>query len=60
MTNCAPSGLGWFGSIGTQGVALGYSMAPFQGSVQEKTPSPDGAKERSPGQRPGNTVQPSL
>ncbi len=57
---CAPSGLGRFDSTGTQGVALGYPMAPFQGSVQEKMPSPNGAKELSPGQRLGNAVQPNF
>ncbi len=27
-----------------QSVALGYRMAPFQGSVQEKMPSPNGSR----------------
>jgi hypothetical protein len=44
MGYCAPSGLGWFDWIGTQGIALGYNMAPFQGSVQEQMPSPNGAE----------------
>ena len=42
---CALTGLVFFlrGFL-TQGVALGYNMAPFQGSVQKKMPSPNGAK----------------
>jgi hypothetical protein len=57
---CAPSGLGRVDSTGTQGVALGYHMAPFQGFVQKNMPSPNGAKHLSPGQRPGTPMQPNL
>jgi hypothetical protein len=30
----------------TQGVALVYDISPFQGLVPEKTPSPNGARQR--------------
>jgi hypothetical protein len=41
---CAPSGLRSFDATRTQGCALGYNVAPFQGSVQENMSSPNGAK----------------
>ena len=44
MAYCALTGLGRFAWIGTQGVALGYNIAPFQGFVEEKMPSPNGAR----------------
>jgi hypothetical protein len=44
----------------SQGCALGYDMAPFQGLVPEKIPGPNGARQPGPGQSPGNAVQPKL
>jgi len=42
----ALSGLGSLDSTGPQGVALGYNMVPFQGSVQENIQRGSGYRQR--------------